>query len=293
MESPSARSCEPVSIDRSVQTRGGAGRRAGLVPIVVTVSILVVGCLVAASVFASWAPLFHSACSRRGSAATIENMFIPAVLVNAPYGGQAWGNGTVPSTFPGAWNGAPPPGVYAVAFGIGAINGQAQGAYFSVNLSVTHVSNATLLGPGPSEHCTDSMVVTLEPPLTHALASGYIMGENNTSDVSEPNIAGLPGGLASPIKHVLFNNSFSAANQKEVSTCGTASISLPLVSVSILRVLFQIQVGNLNYTLPYVLPIEQTFHYTFPADFGSWEVDNLSARGGPGGGWAFSYSPCP
>jgi hypothetical protein len=35
------------------------------------------------------------------------------------------------------------------------------------------------------------------------------------------------------------------------------------------------------------------FEYTFPSDSGVWGVDNLSAPGGPGGGWAFSYTPCP
>ncbi|MGC2034334.1 MAG: hypothetical protein WA761_02675 [Thermoplasmata archaeon] len=47
-----------------------------------------------------------------------------------------------------------------------------------------------------------------------------------------------------------------------------------------------------NFSVPYVLPFTEQYTYTFPANFGTWQVDNLSAPGGPGGGWAFSYSPC-
>jgi len=32
-----------------------------------------------------------------------------------------------------------------------------------------------------------------------------------------------------------------------------------------------------------------TWSYWFPPDFGTWQIDNLSAPGGPGGGWAFNF----
>jgi hypothetical protein len=41
-------------------------------------------------------------------------------------------------------------------------------------------------------------------------------------------------------------------------------------------------VGTFNYT------------YSFPANFGTWSIDDLNTgASAPGGGWAFSFAPCP
>jgi len=69
-------------------------------------------------------------------------------------------------------------------------------------------------------------------------------------------------------------------------------MSLPVRTLG-LSVSFRIDLGNQSFWIATELPFTEQYHYSFPANFGTWQVDNLSAPGGSGGGWAFSYSPCP
>jgi hypothetical protein len=117
--------------------------------------------------------------------------------------------------------------------------------------------------------------------------------QNNLSDQGEASsVLFTPyGGYAS--LPVLFNNGFTIANHVAISTCDTSAKSVPLPGNSAtLKVRVQFTSNSLNRTAPMVLPFVESYDYFFPANFGSWQIDNLSAPGGPGGGWAFSYSPC-
>lgn len=241
----------------------------------------------------AWAPIIHWTCQRQSEAASLSNYYLPAVLVNSPYGGNAWGNGTIPVNFPGAWNGPPPASVSAVAFGTGASLGETLGAFFTVNVSFYHVTNLTEWGPGQNIRCSQPFLVTFGAPSLYSEAGGWVMGPNNTSDSSEPNFAVLFQGTRDASDSLFFNNSYVDSNRVNVTTCGGSAQSLPLVTSTSLTIWFPLAVGGKNYTTPYELTFEQDFHYWFPADFGTWQVDNLSAPGGPGGGLAFSYSPCP
>ncbi len=88
-----------------------------------------------------------------------------------------------------------------------------------------------------------------------------------------------------------FHNGFELPNSPPIDTCGGAGVDR-VVTSSYLRLSFGVSVSGLNFTLPFTLPFVQTFAYAFPADFGVWQIDNLSAQNGPGGGWAFSYAAC-
>jgi len=102
------------------------------------------------------------------------------------------------------------------------------------------------------------------------------------------NFTGFQGKPASPV----FIDNFAVANRGNVSTCGTSAQNLLTFATSV-AVRIPFSVGNQNYTLAYTIPFLLSYHYLFPGNFGTWQIDNLSAPGGPGGGWAFSYSPCP
>jgi hypothetical protein len=78
-----------------------------------------------------------------------------------------------------------------------------------------------------------------------------------------------------------------------VSTCGSSTASLWVTS-HYLTLWYRFSTGQGSATVSFTAPESGAgFHYSFPADFGMWQVDNLSSPGGPGGGWAFSYAPCP
>jgi hypothetical protein len=89
---------------------------------------------------------------------------------------------------------------------------------------------------------------------------------------------------------VIFDNSYTVLSQV-VNTCGRSAQTLGLSSNQ-LTVGIPIVQGGRNITVPATVDIYTSYTYHFPANGGIWLIDNLSAPGGPGGGWAFSYSSC-
>lgn len=249
-------------------------------------ALLVVGGLVLVPTFlTSWGAAAHWTCASGTVTDQEVDAWIPDVLVNSPYGGSASGVGVLPAGFPGG---------LSVPYGVGtsASNGSAYGAFFEVNLSYADDVSDLALGPGANVRCALPLQVDVRPPLQGGGTATPIDKPSNLSDMSEARnatiFAGLLGAVPSP---AWFNNSFSQPNGASVSTCG-----LPAQTASVrtfgLRLSFPITVGNRSYSLPFVLPATELFTYRFPGNFGTWEIDNLSAPGGPGGGWAFSYVPC-
>lgn len=252
--------------------------------IAVAVASAVLLALIVPTVSAGWAPILHFECGQ-GAKIVQELVWVPAVLGNSPYGGRMFDNGTIPPDIPGA------PGYPNAwsALGAPAWNGSAAGAFFLVNVSVFRSSNSTVLGPGPNARCNVPFVVQ------------YLsLGEVDRGTVFV-NPIGLPSNLsdrgevtevAYPHPSFAFNNSFRAANSPSISTCGQPARSVN-VSSPHFTAMSPGTTADAGAFLPVLLPFGGTFHYWFPGNFGTWQVDNLSAPGGPGGGWAFSYSPCP
>jgi hypothetical protein len=240
---------------------------------------VVVGLLVP-TVIGGWAPVLHWTC-QRGAQVLNRSARIPAQLLNSPFGGWVWGNVTTP------------PGLIERGTGISDIlgssyyNGGVVWNGFQANVSVFTLSNQTAWGPGDSTRCSEPFEVDL-------IASGNISTgialvlPGNVSDQHEPTVLfpGYPNILS-------FQNGFSTPNMANVSTCGGPAWSSPRVVSSDLTLWANFSIGTQNHVQPFLVPlVTSVFHYWFPANFGTWQVDNLSAPGGPGGGWAFSYSPC-
>lgn len=144
----------------------------------------------------------------------------------------------------------------------------------------------TTQGLGASVPCTQSLKAAAAP--AGGASSGIpIMRPGNHSDVLEPSIL-YPGWS----DVITFANGFTAANSPDVSTCGDPARAVPVNSTYLtLWVNFNFQ--GIHTVLFHMPLIEEEFVYSFPANFGTWAIDNLSAPGGPGGGWAFDYlGPC-
>ncbi len=88
-----------------------------------------------------------------------------------------------------------------------------------------------------------------------------------------------------------FYNQFYSVTS-ELSTCGTNS-SVQTVKSNHIQVGIEFQYFGSSHIVNVTLKEPTSYRYVFPANTGIWAIDNLSAPGGPGGGWAFSYSPCP
>lgn len=274
------------------EARGSAGtRRTRWVFIAAVCVVVVLSGSFALTEAGGWAPLLHWNCEPQGEVVGESNYYIPAVLVNSPYRGQGWGNGSFPSTFPGVSNGIPQPDVW-VAYGTGAEMGSALGAFFTVNVSIESLGNVTQWGPGSNVRCLQPYIVGLTSPSIYAEAGGSMLGPNNTSDWGEPHFALIYQSTASQLQTLDFNNSFESANSRSVSTCGGPAQSVSSVEPWGLGVSFPLTLYGHTLNIPFTIPVLESFHYVFPGNFGTWQVDNLSAPGGPGGGWAFSYSPC-
>lgn len=246
----------------------------------------VVVVLFATTSFLSWGLAAHWTCSDSGQASSEGTMFFPAVLTNAPFGGKASGNAIEPADYPGAW-GYPN---RTTEEGSPATNGTADGIFFPIEVSVDHYTPTLTAGPGSNSPCAAAFQVSVEPPANIGSVGWGLLGEGNVSDALEPtfvNFSGFEGDPLSPI----FENGFARANEAPISTCGT-SVAPVVVLARSMTVIVSFEFDGTNTSVSYTIPFELDFEYTFPADFGTWQVDNLSAPGGPGGGWAFSYSPC-
>jgi hypothetical protein len=252
----------------------------------VAVACVVVVGLFFPTVVGSWAPILHWTCQKGGTVVD-EITWIPVVLINAPYGGYASGNGSLPAGFLGPHTYLPS------AEGTDAQNGTAAGVIYQVWLNVTRDLNQTVWGSGGNVRCGQAYAISPggtgpQPPNGYA---GKMFGPGLVSDAAEPHVFNWSSGSANST--VWFSNGFAITNEKDVSTCGNSSRSLnvPLHAVN-LTVEVPFNDGGRNVSESLVLPLDQSYHYWFPANFGTWQIDNLSAPGGPGGGWAFSYSPC-
>jgi hypothetical protein len=182
--------------------------------------------------------------------------------------------------------------------GGGETNGSVWGAFWQVIVDVASVQNQTVWGPGAKVRCEGPFAVTLLTVGQPQVYTGGIFnwlggppfGPGSRSDASEPtqyNLSSAPNDSS-----FYFSNGFHTANVQNVSTCGGPARSIPAQSPQFI-VWIPFSSNGKSHTVPFVVPSSQIFNYWFPANFGTWQVDNLSAPGGPGGGWAFSYSPCP
>lgn len=202
--------------------------------------------------------------------ARVDDALTPILLLNAPYGGSA--SGTVPIE-----NGTQQLTITAND------SGGVWGVFERMDWSIrgAEASGGTL------SKCTGTYFVSLADrwssdvlPLFDSSTPAY------TNDSAEP--TSLPiNGTAGP---VFFTNGFDATSGA-VSTCGKAA-SFQNATSSRIDVSVSFQSDGVSHIASTTVDVTTHYEYEFPANVGSWAIDNLSAPGGPGGGWAFSYAPC-
>jgi hypothetical protein len=233
--------------------------------------------LLVPTVAGGWAPVLHWTC-KLNSQVTTQGVQIPGLLLNSPYGGRSWANVTYPVGFL-------PDGL--ASEGTQESNGGAAWAGFDSNLTVFNLENESVWGPGANNRCSQQFAVVLAP-IGDPSVGITILGPGNVSDQREPTVLDI-----NESNGISFFNGFLQSNFESVSTCGGDAQSLPLVDSTYLSLWFHFDVNGASHAAPFDVPmIGAQFHYWFPANFGSWQIDNLSIDGGPGGGWSFSYAPC-
>lgn len=252
-------------------------RKASVVTAIVACAV--VAGLLLPTALTGWAPVLHWTCAR-GSEITSFTAPVPFLLLNAPYGGQVGGNVTTPSGY--IFKGT------TLSDGTTDSNGGATSLGYDGNVTVFSESNETAWGTGANVRCSQPFDVRFTP--TGGGFSGFaILGAGNQTDQHEPTTI-LPNSPS--YTAVQFSNGFTQANSPNISTCGKQT-PIHRIASNHLTLWIHFALNGMNRTAAFNPPlVVSQYRYVFPANFGTWQVDNLSAPGGPGGGWAFSYSPC-
>ena len=211
---------------------------------------------------------------------------------NAPYGGSVYAR---------AYSG------YGSAGGMESRGGEVSMEFGQHQYNLTSVSRVLESGLGPSPQCP-SYEVTSAPNLAPWQQSGgcvgcQLLGPGNMSDAGVPTQFNMSvWGPGPGITSVIFHDAYVTDNDGEVSTCGRGATEINLTSTSIdYQIPFVSHAGVILIdSIAYGLPPAsspgwgENFTYFFPADFGIWQIDNLTMGPNASGfGLAFSYSPCP
>ena len=215
----------------------------------------------------------------------------PELFENAPYGGSVFAK----ASFEGGWISGE------------VLNGTAALFFGQSEWNLTSVDRVLVSGPGPNQQCPPYEVTSgneLAPWQQSGGCGGCrLLGPGNVSDAGVPtqfniSIWGPGVGLTS----VIFHDAFVEDNDGSVSTCGRPATQVNLTSPNLdFQIPFEtsngrVSVDSTQYNVgPNTLPgFLMNFTYDFPANFGVWEIDNLTlGPDPPGSGLAFSYSPCP
>ncbi|MGA7861562.1 MAG: hypothetical protein WCB19_06860 [Thermoplasmata archaeon] len=253
---------------------------------------VVVGLLLLAGTTGSPLPGTHFACER-GKLLASQYSWTPDMFWNAPYGGSVYGQveNSRGEDAGGAHNGE-----VAVAFGM-------------IEWNLSSVNRVLVAGLGSSPGCP-TYLAEGTPNLPPWQQSGGcvgcdLLGPGNESDASEPssfNVSLWTSVGSMGATSTTFHEGFTEDNGGIVSTCGGPARELNVTSKDVhFQVPFRVPHGTVIfnasvYNLAFISQWGYTanFTYFFPADFGTWEVDNLTlGSDAPGGGLSFAYSACP
>lgn len=227
--------------------------------------------------------LSHAICVS-GSPVSNATVWTPFSLTNAPYLGSTvyrahfanwelfgWTNVTI----------GPP----------GSLTGNVSTGYFETqNWTLYSESNRSLAGPGLNRYCESEYTVLMSHTQFDVSVSGEpLQGLGNASNVNEPTTFTYGhSGHSSAI----FANGFTSANAAPVSTCGTHASELNFTSTSFeISMTFSTVSGPVSTIV--TISSAENYTYLFPANGGTWQVDDLQNNPGlVGPGLAFRWTAC-
>lgn len=184
-------------------------------------------------------------------------------------------------------------------------NGTVAVDFFQLEWNLSPISRVLVSGPGPSPQCPTYEVTGVPGVAPWQQSSGcggcQQLGPGNESDAGVPTQFNMSLVGGSGLTSVIFHDAFVSANDGRVSTCGRGASEINVTSRNLdFQIPFQTANGRvlIDSTAYGLGPTSgpgfvMNFTYSFPADFGTWQIDNLTM--GPnasGSGLAFSYAPC-
>ena len=116
-----------------------------------------------------------------------------------------------------------------------------------------------------------------------------LQGPGNTSNANEPTTFSF--GVV-PVPSTVFANGFINADRPPVSTCGGPDQELNFSSASF-DIYLTVPSPSGDVTTTVDIESTESYTYFFPANSGTWLVDDLQENSGlQGPGLAFSWQPC-
>ena len=240
-------------------------------PKVIAVAIgLVIGSAIVGLSDSPAQPQASAGCIPGGVIANVTNAITPLILLNSPYG-----------TTRATWSAQTSYLGNGTNFTLHAWNGSVSAYYVKVNYTI----RGGVGNPASGSSCSSRYFAT---PSSRTGGIGLSLGpyQNDSLEPSE-----FPTANGSVVAAHYWNGFYTETSV--VSTCGIGASTIETVTSTHLTVSVAFSFDGSIHTANATLSQNTTFHYTFPSNTGVWAVDNLSASAGPGGGWAFSYSPCP
>jgi hypothetical protein len=234
----------------------------------------------------------HYTCVR-GTLVKSQFNWTPDLLMNSPFGGKGVDSYSLPPV--GAQSG-----------GGTQFNGTSSSVIWPSLWNLSTVQRVLVNGAGADAQCPQYEV---DEGSAFSYLSGLPFGGcagcpitvvNNTTDRGEASQVSYNSTNGGPRTwSVIWDNAFTVDNQGQISTCGAGARWANLTTHNFtFEVSFSTAKGTLDfnesiYSAYGVSPppwnYTASFSYWFPANFGTWQLDNLSAPGGPGGGWAFNF----
>jgi len=257
----------------------GPARRS-LRPRTVLLGLIIAGLAVAAIAAlplvasVAWSPFDHFEC-RPGTVVAERRLWTPLVMVNAPYGGNA--SATVHEST-------------SVSATISAHNGGAEGFFVLLNWSVAQSLRVLAAGPGTNAECPEFLAT---PGLNYNMYAGYdLLPANTTSDTDEPT-ALTPDPNLLGYGSVAFHNGYVSGDGVTMTTC---SIGREFLQTTSSRTTVEVPFTQDGRTAMAKATLEYAanYSYEFPGGAGTWSIDDLNTgNNAPGGGYAFTFTPCP
>lgn len=203
---------------------------------------------------------------------TVESVvfWTPVVMLNSPYMGSAWANGSGSS--------------------INATNGQAVGVFRTLDWHLVRLENTSAAGPGISTPCITGYSATYTVPTPHASTTEGLLPLGSTADVREATSFTADGNAS-----VLFDNTaytvssggvqigdcVSRVAAEENATSGVYPITVPFPGADRSHYVSVLFAESVTYTYAFRLGGRWTVNFAETAPSGADE-----------GGWSFTYFEC-
>jgi hypothetical protein len=267
-------------------------------------ALIVIGSMIATH--PGWGFVSHADCQIGDDLGNIT-VWNTAAVIAAPYLGFEIGSVTI-------W-GRTPGGTFSASQGTNVTNGNVTAYWVSFsNFTVFARHTVTVSGIGPEAPCATPMVAFFSSVPAQGLRSGgtswTTVASGQVSDVSLP--TSLNGSqLCAEVENTSysgcavgaqFNIDFVRATGT-VDTCGSSQPEVLPFHTDGWPVTAPFEQDGQSYNIPldpagtdsadYANGTYAWYNYTFPANEGIWQYDNLLETSSTGEGLVFQYSPCP